>query len=518
MPLNLSSLAVKTVPHGVAAGISVAISGPLGVVTGAFVGGFLGKSFEEFARVGAEKLFEAMDEGLLGSALEDLAERLKLVRRSVEPIQREALRLTLAEIGGNATPAFREWFDDWDACLRSSQPLKFDELFSAQVLTADPDELFRDALERLDSQGAAVRNSSLKLNRTAPPALVELVKTGLSAHFKTNLHRLLVMPENDEAWKQVQLTVDDVVLSLKEDMARIHQDLARIAKEMSDGKDQLLTSLGVHATRLVGELRATRLDIEDRVERSLREQYERSRTAGIVADLGQAELKAVIRELVGVANEIKASLASSAGEPCDAEILMHTNEGHFAEAYRLKIAKIERVTAEFERRNEARKSLAKEHYEAAKLADLMFDRHQAVEHFRQAWEFSGRKNPIYGRMYGICAEDLSLYDQAIFAYSGLVKLEYDQFERAGDCAFLAYLYWRLVHASTGLISGLRVDLSAEQLNISLLNCFTLSARSIEIYLRLARSTDDISERSVYLRLARDQLRTVVVALNDVEGG
>ena len=229
MALNFSSVIATPAARALATCISFTAGGPLAALTGAFVGGLLGESGAEFARVGVEKLAEAMGEGLLGPRLEALAERLTPERPSIEKIHREAVRLTLQEIGKKADAGFGEWFRNWDACLKSAEALDLEELRPEQVLAANADALFRNALDRLDAQGAAMRKG-LALNRRVEPELVELVRTGLDSRIEENFRELLAKPENAEAFRRAELAFQagakELLVSIKGDTSAIRGDLS----------------------------------------------------------------------------------------------------------------------------------------------------------------------------------------------------------------------------------------------------------------------------------------------------
>jgi hypothetical protein len=204
MPLNASSLVIRPAAHAIATGLSFSVGGALAAITGAFVGGFLGESAVEFTRIATEKLAETAGEGLFGDNLERLAERLRPFRPSLESVHRNALRETLAEIGRNATPVFSDWFRNWNACLDSKERLDIEELSLDRLVAFNPDDLFRQSLERLNAQGASIRGNSVVLCREAEPALLELVRTGISQHFQAQFIILLAEPENESGWKQAQ--------------------------------------------------------------------------------------------------------------------------------------------------------------------------------------------------------------------------------------------------------------------------------------------------------------------------
>jgi len=204
MPPNVPSLVVRPAAHAIATALSFTVGGPLAAFTGAFVGGFLGESGVEFTRIATEKLAEAAGEGLLGDSLERLAEGLRPYRSSIQSIHRNALRETLAEIGREADPVFSGWFKNWDECLGSKEALDLEELSLDRLLAANPDDLDRRTLERLNAQGASIRAMSLVLGGDAEPALLMLVQAGRDKYFPEKFKHLLAEPENDSAWKQAQ--------------------------------------------------------------------------------------------------------------------------------------------------------------------------------------------------------------------------------------------------------------------------------------------------------------------------
>ena len=273
MPLNVSTLVVRPAAHAIATALSFTVGGPLAAFTGAFVGGFLGESGVEFTRIATEKLAEAAGEGLLGDSLERLAEGLRPYRSSIQSIHRNALRETLAEIGREADPVFSGWFKNWDECLGSKEALDLEELSLDRLLAANPDDLDRRTLERLNAQGASIRAKSLVLGGKAEPALLMLVQAGRDKYFPEKFKHLLAEPENDSAWKQaqheLQLANNRLLGSISKGVASANEKLDKNTEKLDELirrpaqvglSPEEIASLLVPALRAAGEAQQTRID------------------------------------------------------------------------------------------------------------------------------------------------------------------------------------------------------------------------------------------------------------------
>ena len=107
---------------------------------------------------------------------------------------------------------FDDWFTNWESCLAAGPPLNLSSITPDQLVLQRLDGLFRLTMERLDAQGRAMRRKSLALTlqtRGIPDALLSELTTRLPERLQETFRALIAKPENDQAWKQMQLIFQD---------------------------------------------------------------------------------------------------------------------------------------------------------------------------------------------------------------------------------------------------------------------------------------------------------------------
>lgn len=165
-----------------AAGFGVAVAGPLGGALGGWLGDTLGGSAADLIGKYAEKFGDTAAEKLLDLGADSLVEKLKESAPNLESAYRDALRLSLAEVHSHFSGGFDDWFANWNFCLAASVPLDLLLIHPDQLVPEKLDDLFRLTLERLDAQGAAMRQKSLSLKlecRAVPEALLSELNSQL---------------------------------------------------------------------------------------------------------------------------------------------------------------------------------------------------------------------------------------------------------------------------------------------------------------------------------------------------
>jgi hypothetical protein len=162
-----------------AAALGSFLAGPLGCATGAFLGGLIGDIFGKSAvalvATCAEKGGEAIAEKILGSQLDSLAEKFRERKQpQIERAYREAFHESLTLVHLHVGNQFEKWFENWAACLKSSDHLDLDEIHPFQIVPSNLEAMLSHTMQRLDAQGAAIRETSLTLNikyRELPSAI-----------------------------------------------------------------------------------------------------------------------------------------------------------------------------------------------------------------------------------------------------------------------------------------------------------------------------------------------------------
>src|SRR5271157_3302462 len=138
MALDAGSTWTKPAFRVTAAACGSLLAGPLGCATGAFLGGMLGdifgKSVAEFVATCAERFGETAAEKLLGPRFESLAKRFSEHSREIEKVYREALRESLIAIHSQVGNEYETWFENWDACLKSSEPLDLEQIHPGELV------------------------------------------------------------------------------------------------------------------------------------------------------------------------------------------------------------------------------------------------------------------------------------------------------------------------------------------------------------------------------------------------
>ena len=135
----------------------------------------------------------------------------------LEAVLCEALREALKEIGhplkNGDGEAYADWFRNWHHALDPKAELPF-ELPKNAFPQLDPrltggsdqaqgealDRIFQNALEAIDGHARAVQTGSIS-SRAIPPGLLKLVAARLPEILDAKFRELLVLPENDVAWK-----------------------------------------------------------------------------------------------------------------------------------------------------------------------------------------------------------------------------------------------------------------------------------------------------------------------------
>src|ERR1035438_6813029 len=165
-----------------AAGFGAAVAGPLGVSMLLWLGDALGGSAADLVEKYAEQFGDKAAEKLLDLGADSLVEKLKESATNLASAYRDALRLSLAEVHSHFSGGFDDWFANWNFCLAASVPLDLLPIHADQLVPEKLDDLFRLTLERLDAQGAAMRQESLSLKlecRAVPEALLSELNSQL---------------------------------------------------------------------------------------------------------------------------------------------------------------------------------------------------------------------------------------------------------------------------------------------------------------------------------------------------
>jgi plasmid stabilization system protein ParE len=213
-----------------AAGLGAAIAGPLGGALGGWLVEALGESAVELLKTYTEHFGEKAAEKLLDTAADSLAETLKEPSIGLQDVYRETLRLSLAEIHRQIRlDGYDDWFINWECSL--APPLKFSPIEPDQAKNLD---LFRLTMERLDAQGQAMREKSSSLwlePRAMPDTLLSELTNRLPDHLQGNFRNLIARPENEQAWKQMQILFQGFVRAKLIDIGEGVEPIPQIADD-----------------------------------------------------------------------------------------------------------------------------------------------------------------------------------------------------------------------------------------------------------------------------------------------
>ena len=200
-------------PQMVFAALGSILAGPLGGALGSVLVGMFGEIFGQSAAklvtFFAEKQGQATAQKLPGSDLDSFAVRHGENSRTLERAYREALRESLTAIRTEVGTQYEDWFDNWDACLKSSAPLNLDSL-PVQPAQYGLDAVFSKTMQRLDALGNSLLVKSLLLEeRPVPADLLEQIKARLPELFKASFRALIAKDEYRQAWGEGQLALSD---------------------------------------------------------------------------------------------------------------------------------------------------------------------------------------------------------------------------------------------------------------------------------------------------------------------
>jgi len=228
-----------------AAGLGAAVAGPLGFALGGLLADALGASAAQLVKSYAENFGAEAAKKLLDTGAGSLAQKLKKSAPDLESAYRQALRLSLSQIQTRADHEFEDWFANWDTCLNAGVQLNLDEIQPAQLTPDKLDELFRSTMERLDAQGAAIKQNSQSLilkTRTAPVPLLEEINSRLPQCFKENFRSLIVRDEYGQAWKEAEQLFQDSVSAILDVIAERTKPLTLMVEQTTAILDGVLSS------------------------------------------------------------------------------------------------------------------------------------------------------------------------------------------------------------------------------------------------------------------------------------
>jgi hypothetical protein len=240
MALDRSNAVVTPALRVGAAAVGSFLAGPLGCATGAFLGGMLGDLFGQSAaalvETCAQKFGEAAAQQILGSQLDALSEKFRRQKQpQIKGVYREAFRESLIEVHIKVGKQFEGWFENWDACLKSSEPLDLDVIEAAQIIPANFQPTLSEVMRRLDRQGWARRENSLSLIaedlRELPDDLLREIETRFPEHFKTQFRALIVREEYQQAWNEAELVFRDWLIFTISSIAERVEPIPKIAED-----------------------------------------------------------------------------------------------------------------------------------------------------------------------------------------------------------------------------------------------------------------------------------------------
>ena len=399
-----------------AAGLGAAVAGPLGGIFGGFVADALGKSTADFLKDRFSTFGEEAAKKLLDTGTDSLAGKLAGPAPDLEALYRESLRVSLAALRPNSTsavpaadeisPAYLDWFDHWDLCLQSEVTLELKPLQPGDLAPASMDNLIAGALEQLDAQGAAMGSKSTSIllqTRTVPAALLADLQARLPEIYNSSFRTLLVTDKYQKAWNQAELAFRDW---LSDAVARIDARTENIDRktDLLPGIDQKVEEI----RRQVGSQQAFNDDFLARYEKAVLRG-----AAADAAELKAAQLEEESERQAALIEQLQQQLAARTPEPGDAEFSQFLRDKDYDAALMLKSSQVEA------RATEASK-LARDLYELGSVHDLRFEWSQALDAYRRAWAIE--KNYDYGFAYGVFAQKLNFFDEAIQVYQVLLDL------------------------------------------------------------------------------------------------
>jgi tetratricopeptide (TPR) repeat protein len=394
-----------------AAGFGAAVAGPLGGAVGGWLGDALGGFAADLVEKYAEKFGDKAAEKLLDLGADSLVEKLKESAPNLESAYRDALRLSLAEVHSHFSGGFDDWFANWNFCLAASVPLDLLPIHADQLVPEKLDDLFRLTLERLDAQGAAMRQKSLSLMlecRVLPTALLSELNSQLPECLAENFRAIIVKPEYEEGWKQAQL---------------IFQGYANAALGRIDEATQKIDRKTDVLPQMAEDTAATRKMLERSFDIAVQE--------GRVTERQLEEKNADIARLTEELRKLQEQLATRASEPAEARLSDLLAAGNLAGALRLKTQQVET------RRSEAEK-LPRDLFELGTIHELRFDWPSAFAAHREAWRLE--RNPEYGFKYAYTAQRQNRFSEAIGVYEVLRRMYTNPADVAGTLNNLAILY------------------------------------------------------------------------------
>jgi hypothetical protein len=207
----------------------------VGGVIAYYVAPVLGEALKPIIGSSGQKLFQHVSEKAADKALERgndaLADVLGRRHGGLESVYREAFLLTLNVIHGSPSPSiglgsmdqYRDWFENWRACLLSNEVLETGAIAPQGSHPAkestEARERLRTCMELLDAQGHALKIQNEKENRNRPPSiatntistrklpdeLLNELQTRIPETFTKNLHELLSEARNQGAMNEYEL-------------------------------------------------------------------------------------------------------------------------------------------------------------------------------------------------------------------------------------------------------------------------------------------------------------------------
>lgn len=228
-----------------AVGLGAVVGGPLGGALGGWLGDALGSSATEIIKGYAEKFGEKAAEKFAEIGADSLAERLKKPAQ-LEAVYREALRRSLAEIRSEKPwGQFEDWFANWEGCLTSSTPLQLTAIELDSLRPEKLDDLFRQTMERIDTQGAAIRRKDLSLTkgfRNMSNEFLSELAARLPERLQVHFAALIVEPQYEQAWKETELIFKKLssaaLVRIDETTQRIDRKLENIEMLLIQGEKE----------------------------------------------------------------------------------------------------------------------------------------------------------------------------------------------------------------------------------------------------------------------------------------
>jgi tetratricopeptide (TPR) repeat protein len=383
-----------------AAGLGVAVAGPLGGGLGGWLGEALGQSAADLVENYLEKFGDKASEKLLETIGDSLTEKLKEPSPPLEKIYREALRLSLAGIYAQIRwYGFDDWFENWESCLAGTTPLDLSAITPDQLIPQKLDSIFQITMERLDAQGRAMRQKSLALTarpRALPAALLSELAGRLPELLQEKFRTLIVKPENDQAWKQTQLIFQDFTSVT---LGRIDENVRPISQITDD-------------TAVIRRM------VEFQLDRAIEE-------GRIVRNQEQAA-RAQIETLTAELQKLKEQVSERKTEPGETALANLLATGDLDGAVRVKAEQIDA------RRGEVDK-LARDLFELGSIHQLRFSRAKALSACREAWHL--KRDPTYGFKYAYLAQQQNQFQEAVGAYEAVLML-YRDLAQANPEAYL----------------------------------------------------------------------------------